>query len=75
MKSKDLGSVAANGQYYSPKYWVFKWKDKDDVQIETASKCLLDSQAKAEQWFTEKQLNDDTLYEYIMIEIKKVTKV
>ena len=31
MVSKDLGTVANNGKYYSPKYWVMKWKDKDDV--------------------------------------------
>ena len=68
MVSKDLGTVANNGKYYSPKYWVMKWKNKDDVVIETASKSLLDCQEKADKLFTE----NDTLYEFISIEIKKV---
>ena len=53
MVSKDLGTVANNGKYYSPKYWVMKWKDKDDVVIETASKSLLDCQEKSDKLFTE----------------------
>ena len=54
MVNKDLGTVANNGKYYSPKYWVMKWKDKDDVVIETTSKSLLDCQEKADKLFTEK---------------------
>lgn len=73
MVSKDLGSIANNGKYYSPKYWVMKFKDKDDVVIETASKSLIDCHEKADKLFTEKELEDDTLYEFISIEIKKVT--
>ena len=73
MVSKDLGTVANNGKYYSPKYWVMKWKDKDDVVIETASKSLLDCQEKVDKLFTENELENDTLYEFISIEIKKVT--
>lgn len=72
METKGLGTIANNGKYYSPKYWVMKWKDKDDVVIETASKCLMDSRSKAEQWYTEKQLEDDSKYEFISIEIRKV---
>lgn len=75
MASKDLGSVANNGKYYSPKYFVFKWKSSDDVVIETASKSLHDSRSKAEVMFTEEELENDYLYEYITIEIKKVTLV
>ena len=51
MVSKDLGTVANNGKYYSPKYWVMKWKDKDDVVIETASKSLPDCQEKVDKLF------------------------
>lgn len=72
MISKELGSIANNGRYYSPKYWVMKWKEKDDVVIETASKSLTDSREKADKLFTEEQLEDDTLYEFISIEIKKI---
>lgn len=72
MESKDLGSIATNGKYYSPKYWVLKWKNSDDVAIETASKSLSITKSKAEEMFTEEQLKNDYLYEYILIEIKKV---
>ena len=72
METKGLGSIANNGKYYSPKYWVMKWKDKDDVVIETANKSLTRTMELSESIYTEQELENTDLYEYISIEIKKV---
>lgn len=72
METNGLGTIASNGRYYSPKYWVMKWIDKDDVVIETASKNLLDSKEKAFKIYSDLELEDKSKYEFITIEIARV---
>lgn len=40
MNIQQVGSVADNGKFYTPKYFVAKYKYDTDVLLETADKSL-----------------------------------
>ena len=67
---QQVGKVANNGKFYTPKYWVAKFKTDSDVLIQTARKCLMDCQELAEKLYS-KEVEDDELV-YITIQITNV---
>ncbi len=40
MSIQQVGSLSNNGVFYTPKYFVAKYKDSTDVILETADKSL-----------------------------------
>lgn len=68
-KEHQVGSVASNGKFYTPKYWVAKLKTDSDVLIQTAHKSLNDCQRITEDFYKDAVYKDEVVY--ILIEIRK----
>lgn len=63
----QVGKVANNGQFYTPKYWVAKLKTDSDVLIQTAHKSLSGCQELTESLFFNALDNDEIVYLSIQI--------
>lgn len=68
---EQIGKVAvANGKFYTPKYWVAKFKNETDVIIQTASKSLSHCKDLTEKVLP-KNFDEDSVV-YITIELRNV---
>lgn len=60
---EQIGKIAqADGKFYTPKYWVAKFKTDTDVIIETASKSLMDCQIKTENLYPRSVEEEQIVY-------------
>lgn len=68
---EQVGKVAqADGKFYTPKYWVAKFKTDSDVLLSTASKNLHVCQEHADNLYPDAVENDDLVF--ILVEVKNV---
>lgn len=64
--TRQVGAVGTDGKFYTPKYWVAKTVNSNDVLIATASKSLNEAMQQAEKLYPMFHEN----FIYVLIEVK-----